>query len=192
MTTVGQMASPQPEGDLREHTRVIHLTPTNSFRLTLFTSAGPKTGAASPTFRLGPTLLPPREFLFVPLPLFLSFLTPRRSIFFSTSSASLSGRGLSRFQAPSKIHAQFVAVVSTLVGLPCFAWVCDQWGHRSCAGIHSTADYRRLAPWSCPTDSTLVPPAVSTREAESYDMKRTRSTLSSGCLPFPAVPLHLT
>ena len=121
MTTVGQMASPQPEGDLREHTRVIHLTPTNSFRLTLFTSEAPKTGAASPTFRLGPTLLPPREFLFVPLPLFLSFLTPRRSIFFSTSSASLSERGLSRFQAPSKIHAQFVAVVSTLVGLPCFA-----------------------------------------------------------------------
>ena len=50
LTTVGQMASPQPEGDLRDHTHVIHLT--------LFTPVAPKTGAAPPTFRLGPTLLP--------------------------------------------------------------------------------------------------------------------------------------
>ena len=65
----------------------------------------------------------------IPLPLFLSFLTPRRSAHFgfrrasfSISSASLSGWGLSRIQAPSKTHAQFVAVVSTLVGLPSCAW----------------------------------------------------------------------
>ena len=37
--------------------------------------------------------------------------------------------------------------------------VCNQWCHRRYAGIHSSADYQLLAPWSCPTCSTQVPPA---------------------------------
>ena len=41
-------------------------------------------------------------------------------------------------------------------------------------------DYCHLALWSCPTCSTLVPPAVPTREAESLDVEQTCSTLSSG------------
>ena len=65
-TTVGQMAPQQPKGDLRDHTHVIHLTSTHSFHLTLFTSVAHKTGAAPSTFRPGPTLLPPRTFLFSP------------------------------------------------------------------------------------------------------------------------------
>ena len=56
-TTVGQMASQQPEEDLRDHTHAILLTFTNSFHLTFFTPVVPKTGAAPPTFRPGPTLL---------------------------------------------------------------------------------------------------------------------------------------
>ena len=58
--------------------------------------------------------------------------------------------------------------------------VCDQWFHCRCSGIHSQADYLRLAPWSCPTCSTPVPPATPTKEPESSDLERTRSTLSSG------------
>ena len=42
-TTVGQMASPQAEG---EHTHVIQLTPTHSSHL------APKTGAVPPTFQI--------------------------------------------------------------------------------------------------------------------------------------------
>ena len=57
-TTVDQMASPQPERDLRDHTHVIHLTFTHSFHLTLFSPVAPKTGAAPLTFQHGPTLLP--------------------------------------------------------------------------------------------------------------------------------------
>ena len=58
--------------------------------------------------------------------------------------------------------------------------VCDQWYHRRCSGINFPAEYRQLAPWSCPTCSTPVPPAAHTREPESSDLERTRSTLSSG------------
>ena len=77
-TTFGQMVSPQPEGDLQDHSHVIHLTSTHSSYLTLFTSVAPNTGVAPPTFRFSPTLLPlplfchshsssvPRAFLFSP------------------------------------------------------------------------------------------------------------------------------
>ena len=57
-TTVGQMASPQPDGDLRDHTHVILLTFPHSIHLTLFAPVAPKTGAALPIFRPGPTLQP--------------------------------------------------------------------------------------------------------------------------------------
>ena len=50
------MASPQPEGDVSDHTHVIYLTFTHSFHLTLFTPVGPKTDVAPYTFRPGPTL----------------------------------------------------------------------------------------------------------------------------------------
>ena len=63
----------------------------------------------------------------------------------------------------SRGHAGWVAFL---------CMVCDQWCHRRCAGIHSTADYQRLATWSCPTCSTPVPPAAPTREAESLDMEQ--------------------
>ena len=81
-TTVGQIASPQPERDLRDHTLFVHLTFTHLFHLTLFTPVAPNTGAAPPTFRPGPTLLP-----LTGLPLqFLSFFSPpRRSPHFDTA-----------------------------------------------------------------------------------------------------------
>ena len=53
-------------------------------------------------------------------------------------------------------------------------------GSLSYAWCHSPADYRRLASWCCPTCATPVPPATPTREPESSDLERTRSTLSSG------------
>ena len=107
------MASPQTERDLRDHSHVTHLTPTHSFHLTHFTSVVPKTVAAPPTVL--PTLShssaphrhPSLVLLLLPLPLFLSFLTLRKKAHpgsrwasFSTSSAYLSGQGLSRIQAP--------------------------------------------------------------------------------------------
>ena len=60
--------------------------------------------------------------------------------------------------------------------------VCDQWCHRRCSGIHSQADYRRLAPRCCLTYAPPppVPPATPTREPESSDLERMRSALSSG------------
>ena len=65
----------------------------------------------------------------LPLPLFLSSFTPRRNALFSslwasfsTCPVSLSGWGLSHTLAPSKTHAQFVAVGCLKVGLPFYAW----------------------------------------------------------------------
>ena len=70
-----QMASPQPERDLRDHTHFIQLPFTHLFHLTLFTPVAPKTGGAPPTFRPGPTLLPltglPLQSLFRSSSLFL-------------------------------------------------------------------------------------------------------------------------
>jgi len=57
--------------------------------------------------------------------------------------------------------------------------VCDRWCHRRCARINSEAEFLRLAPWCCPTCSTPVSPARSTREPESSDLEGTLSTLSS-------------
>ena len=165
-TTFGQMASPQPEGDL-DHNHVIHLTPS----LTM----APKTSSAPPTYQSGPTLLPPTG-----LPLFLSSFTPRRrancsSLWASsTSSAFLSGQGLSHTQALTISLWQYTGWVASL------CMVCNQWCHHRYAGIHSSADYQRLASWSCLTCSTPVPPAAPTRESESSDMEHTHSTLSSG------------
>ena len=48
---------------------------------------------------------------------------------------------------------------SVHAGSVAFLWmVCDQWCHRRCSGIYSLADYRRLAPWSCPTSVPPAPP----------------------------------
>ena len=71
----------------------------------------------------------------------------------------------------SRVYAGWVAFICT---------VCNQWCHHGCTGIHSTADYLRLAPWSCPKCSTPAPPAAPTREEESSDMEQTHSTLSYG------------
>ena len=49
-TIVGQMASLQPEGDLRDHTHVIHLTFTHSFHLTLFTLVAPRPKQRHPSW----------------------------------------------------------------------------------------------------------------------------------------------
>ena len=68
-----------------------------------------------------------------------------------------------------RVHAGWVAFLCI---------VCDQWCPRLCFGIHSPIDYRRLAPWSCPTCSTPVPPAAPTTEQESSDLERTRLTLT--------------
>ena len=73
--------------------------------------------------------------------------------------------------------------MSTLVGLPSCVWCAIRWCHCCCAGIHSAANYRRLATWSCPTCFNPVPLAAPTWEAESSDMERTQTTLSSGGSP---------
>ena len=109
-TTVVQMASPQPEGDLRDHNHVTHHT---SHPLILsprpFHSGGTQD-------RCGATYLPTQSHSLTPngpsslvLPPFLYFLTLRKSAHFgsqwasfSTSLASMSGRGFSRIQVPSK------------------------------------------------------------------------------------------
>ena len=54
-------------------------------------------------------------------------------------------------------------------------WFSYAWCHRSCVGIHFGA-----GPRNCPKCSARDSPAAPTREAESLDMERTRSTLSSG------------
>ena len=77
-TTVCQMASPQPKGDLRDHTHVIHFILTHSFRLTLFTLVAPKTSAAKSALLLITSL--PLQSLF----LSCSFFSPRRSTHFDT------------------------------------------------------------------------------------------------------------
>ena len=53
---VGQMASPQPEGDLRDYTFTSLISPQPFTHLThLFTSVAPKTGEAPPSFPSGTT-----------------------------------------------------------------------------------------------------------------------------------------
>ena len=67
--------------------------------------------------------------LVLPLPLYHSSLTPRMSAHsgsqwasFSFFSASSSGRGLNLTKAPSKTHAQSVAVGYISVGSPFYVW----------------------------------------------------------------------
>ena len=69
------------------------------------------------------SILPP-----LPLPLFLSSFTPRKSTHFSsrwpssTFSACLYGRKFSHTLAPSKTHVQYMAVGFTMVGFSFYAW----------------------------------------------------------------------
>ena len=137
--------------------------------LGLFTSVVPKTGAAPPSFRSGPTLLPPHRpsSLVLRLPLFFHHkkeLPLQLSVCLLLQAVSEPHPD--PVQDPCSVYAAWVAFLCT---------VCDQW----CHGTHFTADYLWLALCCCPTCSTLVPPAAPTREAESTDMERTHSTLSS-------------
>ena len=169
------MASPQPEGDLRDPTSP-HSHPTYS----LITSH------LSPRWRPRqvqhhhlsdqvPPSCPPRAF-----PSNLSSVSSsschtllpkiRKSAHsgsqlasFSTSSVYILP-GINPHPGPvqdpcsvcdDRVHAGWVALV---------CMVCDQWCHRRCSGIYSPADYRRLAQWNCLTCSTPVPPAAPARE----------------------------
>ena len=185
---VGQMASPQPEWDLRDHTSS-HSSPhtTSLFSSQLFTSVAPYWCSATlllltpcppwaPSSNLSSAPSSSVTLFFHskkerPLRLSMSLLLHFFSLLIQT--------GIEPHQCPiqdpcsvcgDRVNSSWVAFLFM---------VCDQWCHRSCSGIHSPADYRRLAPWSCPTCSTPVPPAAPIREPESSDLERTRSTLSS-------------
>ena len=117
----------------------------------------------------------------LPLLLFLSSLTPRRNTNFgsslSTSSDTLSGRGLSPRPRPRPMLSLWQSDVRRLYSL--FKFLCMVC-HRRCAEIHSSADYRWLAPLSCPTCSTPVQPSALTKDAQSSDMERLVQTSRPG------------
>ena len=186
---VGQIASPHPEWDLRDHT----------FTSTIYSSHSPFhcSGAQD---RWSATLLPirshplalhePSPLTFPPLhpPLSLLSFTSRRSALsssqrasFTTFSVFLSRRGLSLIQALSKTHAQSVVIGFTPVGSPFYAWCATNGPTTAALGFTPQQTmYWWLAHWSCPTCSTSVPPATLTREPGSSNLERTRSTLLSG------------
>ena len=57
--------------------------------------------------------------------------------------------------------------------------VCEQWCHRRCSGICSEPEFRRLAPWSCPSCNDPVPPSTPSRSPESSGMVSTRLLITS-------------
>ena len=98
----------------------------------------------------------------------------------STFSVSLSGRELNLTQAPSKTHAQSVAIGFTQVGSPCYAWCVTNGATAAVLGFtpqQTTGRWPRGAAPHAPSQSHLAAP---TRELESSNLERTRSTLSSG------------
>ena len=118
------MASPQPEGDFRNQTHVIHLSfyIHSLIHFPLSTLVVPKTDAVTYLlFRAHSSIPHPR-----PLPLLLSTHTRRRSAHFS-----------SQWACANRVHAGWVAFL---------CMVCDQWCHRRCDEISSSADYRL---WPC-------------------------------------------
>ena len=195
------MASPQPEGDLRDHTSLTLLSP-HSFFLPIHLTF-------SPRWRSRPVL---RHIPSMPVSPYFTQSWNALSIFPSASLSSVfifylekenplrpSMRNLLHFfrlliRAGIEPHASPIQDPCSVYGCKEHAFffleggvafllmVCDQCCHRRCAGIHSTADYRWLAPWSCPTCTTPVPTAAPTREIEYSDMERARSTLFRGLL----------
>ena len=120
--------------------------------------------------------LPPtgHPLIFPPLHPPLSHLSsiPRRRahsssqlVSFSTFSVSLSGRGLSLTQAPSKTHAQSVAIWYTQVGPPFFPWCVSNGATAAAPGftlqLTTGGCWRRGAAPHAPPKSHLLRPIVS-------------------------------
>ena len=137
--------------------------------------------------------------LLLPLPQFLSSFAPSRSAnfgsrraSFSISSAFLSGRGLSHTQAPSKTHAQFVAVGCTPVGLPSYAW-CATSG--STAAAPGFIPHQTTGCWPCgaapPRSHLLHPPGRWSPPTWSVCFRPSRSRTPSPSSPSPSDIAHL-